>query len=48
MQRFVLAGVLTLLLTANSKLLFEDSFDSLDFTKWKHDITLAGGGNWEF
>lgn len=32
----------------SSKLVFEDNFDFLDFTKWRHDITLAGGGNWEF
>lgn len=29
-------------------LLFEDNFDSLDQSKWKHENTLAGGGNWEF
>lgn len=36
---------LTVLLVS-SKLVFEDNFDTLDFTKWRHDITLAGGGNW--
>ena len=25
-------------------LIFEDNFDSLDFNKWKHEITLGGGG----
>lgn len=30
------------------QLLFEDNFDFLDTYKWKHDRTLAGGGNWEF
>jgi beta-glucanase (GH16 family) len=29
-------------------LVFEDNFDTLDFSKWKHEITLSGGGNWEF
>jgi hypothetical protein len=33
---------------ASSKLIFEDQFDTFDFKKWRHDITLAGGGNWEF
>ena len=42
------AFILAVLLVANSKLVFEDNFDDLDFTKWRHDITLAGGGNWEF
>ena len=32
----------------SGKLLFEDNFDRLDETKWKHEKTLAGGGNWEF
>ena len=39
---------LAMVLIVSSKLVFEDNFDDLDFTKWKHDITLAGGGNWEF
>lgn len=29
-------------------LLFEDNFDSFDLTVWHHEITLGGGGNWEF
>lgn len=29
-------------------LIFEDNFDKLDFGKWKHDITMWGGGNNEF
>jgi beta-glucanase (GH16 family) len=31
-----------------SKLIFDDEFNTLDFHKWRHDITLSGGGNWEF
>ena len=41
--------ILAIFLAAVSgKLVFEDNFDRLDFKKWKHDITLSGGGNWEF
>lgn len=29
-------------------LVFEDNFDRLDFGKWKHELTMGGGGNWEF
>ena len=29
-------------------LIFEEVFEELDFTKWEHENTLAGGGNWEF
>ncbi|KAI8852776.1 concanavalin A-like lectin/glucanase domain-containing protein [Chytridium lagenaria] len=32
----------------NFCLKFEDNFDFLNFENWKHDITLRGGGNWEF
>lgn len=29
-------------------LIFEDNFNTpLDKTKWRHDVTLGGGGNWE-
>lgn len=41
-----LALVLLGLITINSKLIFEDNFTTFDMTKWKHDITLSGGGNW--
>jgi len=33
---------------APGDVLFEDNFDFLDFTKWGHEITMSGGGNWEF
>ncbi len=33
----------------NSKsLIFDEEFNKLNFTRWRHDITLSGGGNWEF
>lgn len=40
--------VVCIISLASSKLIFSDDFVKLDFTKWKHDITLSGGGNWEF
>lgn len=30
------------------RLIFKDEFDFLDMKKWKHDLTMSGGGNWEF
>lgn len=33
---------------AAETLVFEDNFDKLDFKKWQHEITMGGGGNWEF
>jgi beta-glucanase (GH16 family) len=42
----LLLGVL--LISVSSKLIFTDEFNTFDFKKWKHDISLAGGGNWEF
>ncbi|XP_076250161.1 beta-1,3-glucan-binding protein-like [Rhynchophorus ferrugineus] len=29
-------------------LIFHEDFHTLDLSKWEHEITLAGGGNWEF
>jgi hypothetical protein len=28
------------------KLVFSDDFNTMDFKKWKHDMTMGGGGNW--
>ncbi|XP_025829534.1 beta-1,3-glucan-binding protein-like [Agrilus planipennis] len=32
----------------SGQLVFQDEFDSFDFSTWEHEITLAGGGNFEF
>lgn len=29
-------------------LIFEENWDSLDQSRWEHEITMGGGGNWEF
>ncbi|XP_066259304.1 beta-1,3-glucan-binding protein-like [Euwallacea similis] len=29
-------------------LIFEDNFDTFDLSRWNHESTLGGGGNWEF
>lgn len=36
------------LASRTEKLIFSDDFDKLNFKVWRHDITLSGGGNWEF
>jgi hypothetical protein len=46
MKYLFVALFLLSILSANSKLIFTDDFNTLDFKKWKHDITLEGGGNW--
>jgi len=33
---------------AAETLVFEDDFNTLNFTTWEHEITMGGGGNWEF
>jgi len=30
------------------KLVFSDDFDNFDLSVWQHELTLGGGGNWEF
>ena len=42
------AIVLLLLTVLQAKIIFQDDFSTFDFSKWRHDITLSGGGNWEF
>lgn len=27
---------------------WSDDFDSLDMATWQHELTMGGGGNWEF
>ena len=29
-------------------LIFEENFDTLNFSRWQHEITMSGGGNNEF
>jgi len=33
---------------APGQLIFEDEFEFVDKEVWEHEITMAGGGNWEF
>jgi len=33
---------------AAEDLIFSDDFDRFNFKTWKHEITMGGGGNWEF
>jgi len=35
-------------LVQSQTLLWSDEFDEFDLSKWEHEITLSGGGNWEF
>ena len=30
------------------QLLFSDDFDEFDLATWQHELTMGGGGNWEF
>ena len=35
-------------LRAPGDLIFHDTFDTLDMDVWEHEMTMNGGGNWEF
>ena len=48
MQSKILLSTLAVAASATEKIIFEDNFDKLDFNKWQHEITMGGGGNWEF
>jgi beta-glucanase (GH16 family) len=48
-QKLILLTIVAILSSiASEKLIFEDDFNKLDFKKWQHELTLGGGGNWEF
>jgi hypothetical protein len=34
--------------SSHTTLVFQDEFDDFDVTRWQHEITAGGGGNWEF
>jgi len=34
--------------SAAEKLILDEQFDKLDFSRWQHEISMSGGGNWEF
>lgn len=42
----LLFGVITY--SKAETLIFEDNFDTLNPKKWSHELTMGGGGNWEF
>jgi hypothetical protein len=33
---------------APGDIMFEDTFDRFDVATWQHEVTMSGGGNWEF
>lgn len=45
----VLASVVCTACTAEDlQLVLEDNFDTFNLSLWQHQLTLGGGGNWEF
>lgn len=47
-KRATLAILLSTTAVLAEKLIFEDNFDTLNFKTWEHELTMSGGGNWEF
>ena len=43
-----LATIAFVTVSAAETLIFEDNFDELNLKNWEHELTLGGGGNWEF
>ena len=39
-----IASLAVAVTTAQQMLVFSDDFDSLDTTKWEHELTMGGGG----
>ena len=47
-QTLVLLVSSASLALAAETIIFQDDFDKLNFTTWEHELTMSGGGNWEF
>ena len=45
---FSLYFILTESQRVGEELIFSDDFEVFDLKTWRHDLTLSGGGNWEF
>lgn len=42
-------AVLALLSVVSAEtLVFNDDFNTFDMKTWEHELTMSGGGNWEF
>ena len=48
MNRIILLLGLIALASAGEKLIFDEDFKTFDLSVWEHELTLSGGGNWEF
>lgn len=46
LEKFMILCLATLV--AGDTLIFEENFDELNFDRWQHELTMGGGGNWEF
>ncbi|CDW75132.1 beta--glucan-binding [Stylonychia lemnae] len=48
MKRNLLILSVVSVAAATETLIFNDDFNKLDLKTWQHELTLSGGGNWEF
>jgi beta-glucanase (GH16 family) len=48
MIRASIAIFALLSIVSAEKLIFSDDFTTFNMSTWKHELTLSGGGNWEF
>jgi hypothetical protein len=47
LKSLFISSVFTTLAGAET-LIFNDDFNTFNFKTWEHELTLGGGGNWEF
>jgi beta-glucanase (GH16 family) len=48
MRQILVTLATVAVVSAAETLIFEDNFDTLNLKTWEHELTLGGGGNWEF
>lgn len=44
----LVVDILSLAVAKDLQLVLDENFDTFNFDLWQHELTLAGGGNWEF
>ena len=48
LSRTATLALFTTSIKAAEKLIFDEEFNTFDMKRWQHEITMSGGGNWEF
>lgn len=46
-KKLLVSSAISALASADT-VIFQDDFTTFNFATWEHELTMGGGGNWEF